>query len=206
MEGIDGLVSWSKKFGLEDMTGIDLPGEVKGLVPSPQWKEEVKGEKWFLGNTYHMSIGQGDIALTPIALNQAIAVIANGGLYCRPGIFMSEGSGRERTDEEDNGCRQIGIEKEYIELVKSGMKGACSLGGTGYPFFDFEEKNPKHISIACKTGTAETGVNDKTHAWFIAFGPVDKPEIITTVLLEEGGEGSKVAGPIARNIFDYYFK
>src|SRR4030043_937625 len=150
MEGIEGLVSWSKKFGLEDLTGIDLPGEVKSLIPSPEEKEG--------------------------------------------------------TNEEDERCRQIGIDQKNLDLVKKGMKGACSLGGTGYPFFDFEEKNPKHISIACKTGTAETGVNDKTHAWFIAFGPVDKPEIITTVLLEEGGEGSKVAGPIARNIFDYYFK
>jgi penicillin-binding protein 2 len=206
MEGVDGLVKWSKKFGLADLTGIDLPGEVKSLVPSPQWKEEVKGEKWFLGNTYHMSIGQGDIALTPIALNQAIAAVANGGLSCHPSIIMSEGSVKDVSKTTNGGCSQIGIEKENIDLVKAGMKGVCSVGGTGFPFFDFKEKNPKHIDVACKTGTAETGINNKTHALFIAFGPVDKPEIITTVLVEEGGEGSTVAGPIARKIFDYYFK
>ena len=200
MEGINGLDKWANKFGLADPTGIDLPGEVAGLVPSPEWKEKVKGEQWFLGNTYHMSIGQGDIALTPIALNQAIASIANGGLFCQPSILASQDS---KSDEK---CREIGIEKENIDLVKAGMSGACSTGGTGFTFFDFEQTNPRHIKVACKTGTAETGVNDKSHAWFTVFAPINSPEIVATVLVEEGGEGSSVAGPIARAIFDYYFK
>jgi penicillin-binding protein 2 len=106
----------------------------------------------------------------------------------------------------DEKCREIGIEKENIDLVKAGMSGACSTGGTGFTFFDFEQTNPRHIKVACKTGTAETGVNDKSHAWFTVFAPINSPEIVATVLVEEGGEGSSVAGPIARAIFDYYFK
>ena len=99
----------------------------------------------------------------------------------------------------------IGIKKENIDLVKKGMVGACSLGGTGYTFFDFKEKSG--YEVGCKTGTAEVGDGtDDTHAWFTAFAPKDDPEIIATILVERGGEGSQVAGPIAREIFNYYFK
>lgn len=82
--GVDRLVFWLRKFGLNQKTGVDLPGEITGLVPDPIWKQKVKGERWFLGNTYHLAIGQGDVALTPIGLNSAIAAIASGGRYCPP--------------------------------------------------------------------------------------------------------------------------
>lgn len=205
LTGIDKLQSWSKKFGLDEITGIDVPGEVAGLIPSPQWKEDVKGERWFLGNTYHMSIGQGDIALTPIALNSAIATIASSGQLCPPHI-LDDNIG---TDFE---CSDVEVKKESVDLVKKGMLGACSSGGTGYTFFDF--KDDYGIEVACKTGTAETDdFSEDTHAWFTAFAPVfeesevdlEGKEIVATVLVEKGGEGSKVAGPIAREIFDYWF-
>jgi penicillin-binding protein 2 len=189
--GIDNLVKWAGIFGFEKETGIDIPGEIASLVPSPEWKERVKGEQWFLGNTYHMSIGQGDLAVTPIAMHRAISVIASAGNLCPPHIGQIEGV--------DYQCKSLGIKKENLELVKEGMVDACSPGGTGYTFFDFEPR------VACKTGTAETNVDGKTHAWFIAFAPADFPEIVATVLVERGGEGSKVAGPIAREIFDYWF-
>lgn len=185
--GVDKLASWYKKFDYGEKTGIDIPGEVAGLVPTPEWKKNIKGESWFLGNTYHMAIGQGDVALSPIEINTAISTIASGGSLCSPRIAM------------DTECKDIGIDKEYIALVKEGMVGACSAGGTGFSFFDF---NPQ---VACKTGTAETGINDKTHAWFTVFAPADFPEIVATVLVEEGGEGSQVAGPIATEIFKYWF-
>src|SRR4030042_561200 len=84
LTGIDAIVSWSEKFGLNKKAGIDIPGEVEGLVPSPDWKLNVKGERWFLGNTYHMSIGQGDLAVTHLDINTAISLIANGGKKCKP--------------------------------------------------------------------------------------------------------------------------
>lgn len=206
LTGIDKLNEWSKEFGLDKKTGIDLPGEITGLIPSRQWKEEVKGERWFLGNTYHMSIGQGDIAITPIALNSAISVIANNGMFCPPHIMDSDDLGNTR-------CAKVDVSEKSINLVKKGMVAACSSGGTGYTFFDFSEKYD--IDVACKTGTAETDdISEDTHAWFTAFAPVfserkqqlEGKEIIVTVLVEKGGEGSKVAGPIVREIFDYWFE
>jgi len=198
--GVDKLDEWADKFGLSQKTGIDLPGEAEGFIPTPKWKMQNIGERWFLGNTYHLSIGQGYIAVTPLELNQAISTIANDGNYCKAHLINSK--------EE---CRNLGIDKENIELVKSGMVGACSPGGTGFTFFDFKDK--KGINVACKTGTAETE-NGDPHAWFVAFAPAyteasaGKPsesQITVTVLVENGGEGSKVAGPIARGMFDYWF-
>ncbi|MBU0845872.1 hypothetical protein KKH23_01555 [Patescibacteria group bacterium] len=185
--GIEKLVDWSHKLGLGEKTGIDLPGEISGLVPTPEWKEEVKGERWFLGNTYHVSIGQGDLSLTPIGINTSISTIASNGFLCEPKIVG------------DEKCKDLDIDTSNLELVKEGMVGVCSEDGTGFTFFDFSPQ------VACKTGTAETNIEDETHAWFTVFAPSDFPEIVATVLVEKGGEGSQVAGPIAREIFDYWF-
>ncbi len=185
--GIEKLVDWSHKMGLGEKTGIDLPGEISGLVPSPAWKERVKGERWFLGNTYHVAIGQGDLSLTPIGLNTFISALASNGYLCEPKI-----AGDER-------CKDLNIDLGNLGFVKEGMIEACSEGGTGFTFFDFSPQ------VACKTGTAETNDEDATHAWFTVFAPADFPDIVATVLVEKGGEGSRIAGPIAREIFDYWF-
>lgn len=185
--GVDHINKWLKEFGLGEKSGIDLPGEISGLIPSPEWKEKVKGEKWFLGNTFHLAIGQGDIALTPLEVNTLTRVIANDATLCLPRI-----TGKTT-------CKKLSIEKKTIDLVKKGMVAACSDKGTGFTFFGFEPQ------VACKTGTAETGFDEVTHAWFSVFAPVDFPEIVLTVLVEEGGEGSKIAGPIATEIFEYWF-
>jgi penicillin-binding protein 2 len=206
MVGVEKLAEWANKFNLGEKTGIDLPGEIAGLIPSPAWKVKVRGERWFLGNTYHMAIGQGDIAVTPIGINSAIAAIAAGGTYCSPHIVVAEGSGNSQIPISNLQCWGLGIGKETISLVKEGMKGACLPGGTGFTFFDFEGK--EGVGVACKTGTAQTESGDP-HAWFSVFAPVDPPaggpQIVATVLVENGGEGAYVAGPIARDIFDYWF-
>ena len=191
MTGVDAIVVWSEKFGLDKKTGIDIPGEIQGLVPSPEWKLEAKGERWFLGNTYHLSIGQGDLAVTPLAMNTAITVIANGGRLCTPRIAG------------ETQCKDLEIDRNNLELVVKGMEATCSDGGTGYTFFDFE--NVSGVRVACKTGTAEDE-GRKPHAWFSVFAPSDEPEIVATVLVVNGGEGSSVAGPIAREIFNYWYK
>ncbi len=191
--GINGLVDWMKRFGLTKLTDIDMNGEVLSLVPSPDWKEKVKKEKWFLGNTYHFSIGQGDLALTAVGIHRADLAVVNGGKLCDLKIV-----GKTK-------CVDLKIESENIGLVKEGMKKACQTGGTGFTFFDFAEKH-NGLEAACKTGTAETNEDDKTHAWFFSFAPIENPEITLTVMVEKSGEGSKVAGPIARKIFDEYFK
>lgn len=194
LTGIGKLDNWAEKFGYNKATGIDLPGEITGLVPSPEWKLSYKGERWFLGNTYHFSIGQGDLAVTPLSENTAITAIANEGKLCQPHLIIKDG---------DN-CKDLNLDSDNVELVKTGMIGACTSGGTGFPFFDFKEKSGG-IDVACKTGTAEN-INDDPHAWFTAFAPSEDPEIVTTVLVENGGEGSSVAAPIAREIFNYWFK
>lgn len=189
--GANALSDWAFKFGLGAKTGVDLPGEVSGLVPTPEWKKRVKNENWFLGNTYHLAIGQGDLAVTPLAANQMTSVIAADGLWCSPRL-VDQGE-----------CRDLQIDAAVIEEVKKGMVQACETGGTAFPFFDFSEK--ADITVACKTGTAETNEEDKTHAWFTIFAPADEPEIVATFLVEKGGEGSSTAAPLAREVFDYYF-
>jgi penicillin-binding protein 2 len=196
MVGAKVIGNWAHKLSYGEITGIDIPGEIRGLVPTPEWKLEVKGEPWFLGNTYHLSIGQGDLAVTPLEVNTAVSVIASNGFLCKPKIIKDGKS--------DNDCRDLNIKKEYLELIKKGMISACSPGGTGFTFFDFSPR------VACKTGTAETNTDGQTHAWFTVFGPVDPPaggpEIVATILVEGGGEGSSIAGPLAREIMDFYIK
>lgn len=190
--GIEKMVEYADKFGYSEKSGIDIPGEVAGLIPTPQWKKEVKNEAWFLGNTYHFAIGQGDIAVSPIEVNRAIEIIGNGGQICQPKI-----AGIPK-------CLSLNLKKETLDLIKQGMEGVCSEGGTGYTFFDWGGPSASLGTIACKTGTAETNTDGKTHAWFTLFYPSDFPEINLTILVEGGGEGSSVAGPIARKIMNYW--
>ncbi len=193
MVGPDAIARWADAFGLDKPTGVDLPGETHGLIPTPEWKETVKKESWFLGNTYHMSIGQGDVSVTPIELNTYIAAVADNGKICQPTLLLNSAPN----------CHQINVAQNNIDLVKEGMKEACTTGGTGYTFFDFGQKHPG-LTVACKTGTAEVGTNGTPNAWFTLFIPADKPQVVVTVVFEKGGEGSSVAGPVARKIMDYY--
>lgn len=202
--GATKLVAWAKKFGLSRLTEIDLVGEEEGWILDPYEKEKQTGESWFLGNTYHLSIGQGDLQVTPLQANMMTNVIANGGKLCLP-----------RVKKEERDCQDLGLKQETIDLIAEGMKQACQTGGTGFPLFNFKPQ------VACKTGTAEfgppvggpaggpAGGEDKTHAWFTVFAPVDPPvggpEISVTVLLEAGGEGSRDAAPIAKEILAEWF-
>ncbi|MCL5676077.1 MAG: penicillin-binding transpeptidase domain-containing protein [Patescibacteria group bacterium] len=225
MVGLDRLVSMAKRFGLGRLTGIDLPNESYGLVPDNAWKEKVINDQWYLGDTYHMSIGQGYLLATPLQMNMVTDVIANGGKLCQPHLLKSVNS-KQLT--ENNNCQDIGLKKETIDLITEGMKEACSTGGTGWPFFDFflpvipsraegEARNlTQKINVACKTGTAEYGEPlDKTHAWFTMFIPKDEAinklgderyAVSVTVLVEGGGEGSNVAAPIAKKILEEWVK
>ncbi len=195
LAGVDLLDKWAAKFGLGAKTGVGLPGEANGLVPSPAWKRQAKGELWFLGNTYHMAIGQGDLTVTPLQANAIASVISTQGKLCEPRMIGA-----------DVKCKDLGISKVTLDEIKQGMIGACSTGGTAYPFFDFKPQ------VACKTGTAETNEKNKTHAWFTAL--LADPEsdskagtqLVTTILVEKGGEGSQVAAPIAKDIISYWIQ
>jgi penicillin-binding protein 2 len=185
--GIRHLSEWAKFFGIGTVTGIDLLGEAEGLMPDPEWKKAVKKEDWYLGDTIISSIGQGNILTTPLQVNQMMSVIAARGKWCQPHLV------------EKKTCRSLDIQPKSIDLVTRGLIAVTQTGGTAYPFFDFPFK------IAGKTGTAEFGDKDHTHAWFSGFGPADEPSIVVTVLLEGAGEGSAEAAPVAKELLAYWF-
>lgn len=197
MVGVTPLVKMAKKFGLGSATGIEIGGEAEGLVPDPLWKERRTGESWFLGNTYHLSIGQGDLLVTPLQVaKMSVATVT--GRECMTRLML----------ETEAKCSDLGIPTEHIEVIKEGMKAACATGGTAYPFFGFEPY------VLCKTGTAQHAGQSPTagsgpsendvlpHAWITVVYPGENPELVLTVLVESGGEGSSVAGPIAKQILD----
>jgi penicillin-binding protein 2 len=196
MVGVENLKQWSNALSLGQKTGIELAGEVAGQVPDPVWKERTTGERWFLGNTYHMSIGQGDLLTTPLQLNRMTAAVLSGQV-CPP--RLSGGDSRQ-------GCRSDGLSSAHRELILAGMKQACQPGGTAFPFFQFQPE------VACKTGTAQHG-GEKTapHAWITVVIPSGggtalanyEGGLVITVLLEEAGEGSYEAGPIAKAVAEY---
>lgn len=184
------IKDWAELFGYGEKTGVQLPGELTGVVPDESWKEKQKGEKWFLGNTYHLSIGQGDLAVTPLQVNLMTNVIANEGKKCKLTML----------DVEKENCQGIGLSEESLQIIKLGMEKACKQGGTAWPLFNFKTK------IACKTGTAEVGDGSKdTHAWLTAYAPEDNPEVSVTVVVERAGEGSDAAAPIVGDILKEWF-
>jgi penicillin-binding protein 2 len=190
MLGVDNIKKWANKFGFGKKTGVELMGEVEGIVPDDEWKRLIKGEPWYLGNTYHLSIGQGDLDVTPIQINQMTNIIANNGVKCKMSILKDS-----KVE-----CEDIGISNEIINIVAEGMKQACHSGGTAWPLFNFKTE------LACKTGTAEVGDgSNDTHAWLTAFAPADNPQISITVMVERGGEGSDVAAPIVGDILKEWF-
>lgn len=187
--GVDTLVKWSAKFGLGEKTGIELPGEVAGLVPDRLWKERATGEKWFLGNTYHLAIGQGDLLVTPLQAARMTLGIVSGRL-CKISILKDKAVD----------CSDLGLKTEDIAVVREGMGAACATGGTAFPFFTYDPP------VLCKTGTAQHGgqktKEDLPHAWITVAYPGENPEMILVVMLESAGEGSAEAGPVAKTILE----
>ncbi len=197
--GAEKIAEYFKKFGLESKLGIDLPNEAEGLVPTPEWKEKAKGEMWYLGNTYHESIGQGDVLVSPLQVVSWTATIANGGRLYKPHlvrqIINPDGSTQNTQPEV---IRSDFISSYNINLARQGMREAV-LSGSSVALTDLP------IAAAGKTGTAETG-KGTTHAWFICFAPYENPEIALVVLIEKGGEGHETAVPIAKEILKWWFE
>lgn len=212
------IKDWAGAFGFGKKTGIDLP-EDAGTIPSDFWKRETIGDKWYLGDTYNLSIGQGYLLTTPMQVAHSTLPFANDGKMCKPQILkLNADENKDLLKSTNPVCEDMGLAPETITAVREGMKEACESGGTGWPFFDFrvaldeEEKEAttsatKRIEVGCKTGTAEShGIDTLPHAWFTIFAPYDNPSIVLSVLVENGGEGSNVAAPIAKEILKEYFE
>lgn len=197
--GVEKIAEYFKKFGLESKLGIDLPNEAEGLVPTPEWKEKIKQEMWYLGDTYHISIGQGDLLVTPLQVVSWTATIANGGTLYKPHLVKQVISPDGSTQDIQPDVIQSDFISSYnMNLVRQGMRETI-ISGSGLALADLP------IKVAGKTGTAETG-KGTTHAWFACFAPYENSEIALVVLVEEGGEGHEVAVPIAKDILKWYFE
>ncbi|KKQ28102.1 MAG: Peptidoglycan glycosyltransferase [Candidatus Magasanikbacteria bacterium GW2011_GWC2_37_14] len=195
--GVEKIVEYLKKFGFSTQTGIDLPAENQGFLPSKKWKEETKKERWYVGDTYNVSIGQGDILVTPLQIANMTAFFANGGVLYKPQIIKSIIDPVTNLETEKIIPQIINrdfIKKENINTVKLGMKDCADYGSC-------RRLSLLPFSTAGKTGTAQWNKNKPNHAWFTSFAPYENPQIVVTVLVEEGGEGSSIAVPI---VYDFY--
>ncbi len=190
----------AKKFGLGHPVGIDLPGEASGLIPDNDWKIKNTKLPWYPGDTLHMAIGQGFVLTTPLQLNVITAEIAENGNFYTPHLALKITSPNGDLIKQFNPSpkKVADLTPDQIKIIKQGLSLVPENGGTAWPMFTFP------IKTAGKTGTAEFGTNKKTHAWYTTYAPVDNPSIALTVLVEGGGEGSSVAGPITKEILRWY--
>lgn len=198
--GVEKIVDYARLFGLGEQSGIDLPGENDGFLPSKLWKEEYKDQPWYLGDTYHLAIGQGDILVTPLQVASFTATIANGGTYYTPQVVksISQQDGTIEKVFEPVVHRKVPLSQESINVVRKGMKEAVEYGSA-------RTLQVLPVESAGKTGTAQFGDPDKTHSWFTAFAPYTNPEIVVTTLVEEGGGGNDAALPITREFLQWYY-
>lgn len=198
--GVDRLAKYFKLFGLNEKTGIDLTGERSGFVPSADWKKETKNESWYIGDTYHLAIGQGDLTVTPIQVANYTAAVANGGTLYQPRLVKSILNDKNELVS-DVAVKIIGkniVDSNNLRIVREGMRETVTGGSAR-----ILQSVP--VEVAGKTGTAQWSTKKYPHAWFSGFAPYNDPQIAIAVLVEEGREGSSVATPIAKEILTWYF-
>lgn len=199
--GIDNIEKYAHIFGFGERTGIDLEGESKGLVASKKVKREIWDEDWRLGDTFNAAIGQGFNLTTPIQLSVMLSIVANGGTKYQPylvdSIINSDGSLFEKPKRAEG--KHIDVSQQTIDYIRMGMSATAQEGGTASYFAGL----PK--PIAGKTGTAENS-HGRDHGLFVAYGPVDDPELVVVCIVEQGGFGSVAAGPIVYKAFEEFFQ
>ncbi|MEO6867057.1 MAG: penicillin-binding transpeptidase domain-containing protein, partial [Gaiellales bacterium] len=204
------LQAWSTKFGLGQETGIDIPGEMKGIIPTPAWKEETWGEgfagKWSSGDSVNMSIGQGNVLTTPVQMTRVFGAIANDGKLVTPRLAKSVQSldGREEkafppSEEVDLQIAPSHLAATIDGLVKvnNGANGTASAVFSGFK-----------VTTAGKSGTAEVGSKEhprSDHAWYCGYAPVEDPEIVACAFIDGGAHGGATAGPVVLQMFQQWF-
>lgn len=184
--GVERLMEHARTFGFGEKTGIDLPGEVDGFLPSKEWKLQTKDEVWYIGDTYHVSIGQGDFLSTPLQIARSTAIFANGGHLVTPHV------NKEAPIESE----QI-IQDEVVDIIANAMRLTVTNGSA-------TSLQSIPVAVAGKTGTAQWSSTKPNHSWFTGFAPFENPTTTITVLIEEGGDAS-LAIPVTLDILNYWF-
>ncbi len=207
--GVDGIHKHSSELGLGELTGIDLSGETKGLVPSTEWKKKAfkkaEDQIWYPGETPSVAIGQGAVSITPIQIIRALGTLLNGGILIQPTLIKGAPLDQGRI------LRHVDINPEQLAAIKLGLWSVVnSPRGTGKRASIEKETG---IIVAGKTATSQTkssknllGKDSENHAMFIGYAPQEEPEIAIFVLVEHGGHGGVSAAPIAREVLLSYYR
>jgi penicillin-binding protein 2 len=206
----DGLViqKWARRLGLGRRTGVDLPGESPGLIPTPKWrnrlfKKKLTDRPWTPGDNINLAVGQGDLQADPLQLAVAYASIANGGRLLAPrlGLRIEDAGGRALQELDSPSPRRLGVKPEFRQAIVDGLRGAASApGGTSTAVF-----KGFPIPIAGKTGTAEKGAGRADQSWYVALAPYPSIKYVVAVTDEAGGFGAETAAPMARRILAELF-
>lgn len=196
--GISRLASYLANFHFGQATGIDLVGERRGFIPTPAWKQAAYHDRWYLGDTYNVSIGQGHLTVTPLQLAVGYAAIANGGTMMWPHLVREvRDSTAKVTVTAPRALGKLAVDSGALKVVQDALRQTVTAG-SAHGLAD------ALLPVAGKTGTAQTSPSQPTHAWFAGYAPAQAPEIVVLVMLEHGGEGSVTAVPIARQLIDWY--
>lgn len=204
--GIERIAHYAKKFGLGRPTGVDLPAEAGGLVPSPEWKQRVRKQPWWAGETISVAIGQGPIMVTPLQLAHMVGGIATGGIFARPRLVVGPDNGENSAP----AVERFPLRETTVLELTNGLWGVVNEGGTG------ASARLPDLDIGGKTGTAQVIGFDTLrrvgnqrrftdNAWFVALAPRRNPEIVVAVLLEQGAHGASAA-PLAREVIRAYYE
>jgi penicillin-binding protein 2 len=197
--GVDRLTDYYRRYGLGKRSGIDLPGESAGLVPGPEWMQKTHAREWVTGDTYNISIGQGDLRVSPLQMAVGISALLNQGKLVKPHLFKKTADNSQVAKTEFSGDAKVApgilqVAREGMHQVIGGTTAVATFAGVPVP-------------VAGKSGTAETDPTTKrrAHAWYVAYAPYDQAEITFSVLLEEGEGGSQFAAPAIARAMQYYF-
>jgi penicillin-binding protein 2 len=183
--GIDKLIEWGREFGVGAPTGVDIPGEVGGNIAGRDWKRRRIGESWYHGDTVNYAIGQGYLLMTPLQLVRVYAAFANGGKLVTPRFNSAK----------KPEWKDVKVSKANMDIIRRGIRDSVK-SGTGRAARGFG------VEIAGKTGTAQNSQGED-HAWFVGYAPADNPRYVAAALVEGGGSGGSVAGPLAARILSY---
>ena len=199
--GVERIKKYLSLFGWGQKTGIELPGEKAGFLPDSDWKKRELKEEWFVGNTYHLSIGQGYLRATPLQVAMAISAIANGGTLFKPRILKEvlDEKGNIVFESKPEIIRKGFIKEENLNWVREGMRDGVRYGSSVI-LADLP------VEAASKTGTAQTGREGYYHHWVSVFAPYKDPEIVITILIEDVRGLQSATLPVAKEILEWYFE